>query len=54
MLLLTPTLPPTKEAQLVQRMFWERDEVTVVRASTVRGNIEYSVVDGPDGFEAQV
>lgn len=54
MLLLTATLLPSAEEQLIQRMNWERDEVTVVRASTVRRNIEYSVVDRAEGFQEQV
>lgn len=46
MLLLTATLPPSDEPQLMSRMFWKADEVTMVRTSTVRPNIEYSVVQG--------
>jgi len=30
----------------MSRMFWKADEVTMVRTSTVRPNIEYSVVQG--------
>lgn len=44
MLLLTATLLPSNEAQLISQMFWKTDEVTIVRTSTVRPNIEYSVV----------
>jgi superfamily II DNA helicase RecQ len=47
MLLLTATLPPTEEQTLFDRMYWRRAEVRLIRASTVRKNIEYSVVDGP-------
>ena len=54
MLLLTATLPPSDEAQLMSRMFWKADEVTMVRTSTVRPNIEYSVVVGRPEFEDQM
>jgi len=47
MLLLTATLPPTEEQTLFDRMYWRRAEVRLIRASTVRKNIEYSVIDGP-------
>jgi superfamily II DNA helicase RecQ len=47
MLLLTATLPPTEEQTLFDRMYWRRVEVRLIRASTVRKNIEYSVIDGP-------
>ena len=47
MVLLTATLPPRDEDELFRRMYWRREEVTSIRASTVRSNIEYSVVDGP-------
>jgi hypothetical protein len=47
MLLLIATLPPTEEQTLFDRMYWRRAEVRLIRASTVRKNIEYSVVDGP-------
>lgn len=47
MVLLTATLPPSEEDELFRRMYWRREEVTLIRASTVRPNIEYSVVDGP-------
>lgn len=47
MVLLTATLPPSDEGELFRRMYWRREEVTLIRASTVRPNIEYSVVDGP-------
>ncbi|KAK0768541.1 hypothetical protein LTR59_017590 [Friedmanniomyces endolithicus] len=45
MVLLTPTLPPSLEDTLFERMFWQREEVTLIRGSTVRPNIAYSVVD---------
>jgi len=47
MLLLTATLPPTEEQTLFDRMYWQRAEVRLIRASTVRKNTEYSVIDGP-------
>ena len=47
MLLLTATLPPSEEQRLFKRMHWRHEEVRMIRASTVRKNIEYSVVDGP-------
>jgi superfamily II DNA helicase RecQ len=47
MLLLTATLPPTEEQTLFDRMYWQRAEVRLIRVSTVRKNIEYSVIDGP-------
>jgi superfamily II DNA helicase RecQ len=46
MVLLTATLPPTEEDRLYERMYWKREEVHMIRASTVRQNIQYSVVDG--------
>ncbi|KAI6957743.1 hypothetical protein KC332_g17517 [Hortaea werneckii] len=48
MLLLTATLPPSEEQTLFDRMYWRRDEARLIRASTVRPNIAYSVVDGPE------
>jgi superfamily II DNA helicase RecQ len=48
MVLLTATLPPTEEDRLCRRMYWFREEVRMIRASTVRRNIIYSVVDGGD------
>ena len=50
MLLLTATLPPCDESQLISRMFWQPNEVRMIRASTVRPNIEYSVVQGSREF----
>ena len=46
MVLLTATLPPTDEDDLFDRMYWRREEVRLIRGSTVRTNIQYSVVDG--------
>ena len=54
MLLVTATLPPSEEGQLLSRMFWRAEETTVIRASTVRRNIEYSVVDREDGSEERM
>lgn len=45
MVLLTATLPPSAEGRLFQRMYWVRDEVQLIRASTVRSNIRYSIID---------
>ncbi|KAM0700964.1 hypothetical protein Q7P35_011323 [Cladosporium inversicolor] len=47
MLLLTATLLPSEEQTLFDRMYWRRQEVRLIRASTVRKNIEYSVIDRP-------
>lgn len=49
MVLLTATLPPTEEDRLYERMYWKREEVHMIRASTVRQNIQYRVVDGSAG-----
>ena len=46
MVLLTATLPPTEEERLFERMYWKREEVRLIRASTVRKNIRYRVVEG--------
>ena len=46
MVLLTATLPPSMESSLWDRMYWQPNEVRLIRASTVRKNIGYSVVDG--------
>jgi superfamily II DNA helicase RecQ len=54
MLLLTATLPPSDEAQLMSRMFWKADEVKMIQTSTVQPNIGYSVVAGRAGFEEQM
>ena len=39
MVLLTATMPPSQEEKLFQRMYWQREEVHMIRASTVRKNI---------------
>lgn len=44
--LLTATMPPQDEETMFQRMYWQREEVCIIRASTVRKNIRYGVVDG--------
>lgn len=44
MLLLTATLPPSEEQKLFERMYWRRDGVRLIRASTVRSNIAYSTL----------
>lgn len=44
MVLLTATLPPTEEGQLLARMHWRREEVRLIRSSTVRDNNAYRVV----------
>ena len=46
MLLLTATLLPSEEQTLFNRMYWQRQEVCLIRASTVQKNIEYSMMDG--------
>jgi len=45
MVLLTATLPPTKEAELRRRMGWGEGKVDVFRAPTVRKNVRYRVMD---------
>lgn len=54
-ILLTATLPPSKEQELWKRMFWKGEEVCMFRARTTRGNIRYSVVEvqGRVGVEVQ-
>ena len=46
MVLLTATLPPSEVHELFKRMYWMPEEVRLIRASTVRPNIRYSVIDG--------
>lgn len=46
MVLLTATLPPTEEDRLYKGMYWKREEVHMIRASTVRRNVRYSVDNG--------
>ncbi|GME30610.1 conserved hypothetical protein, partial [Neofusicoccum parvum] len=43
MVLLTATLPPSKEAELWRRMGWTAAEVVVFRAATTRRNVSYQV-----------
>jgi superfamily II DNA helicase RecQ len=45
MVLLTATLPPSKEGLLWERMSWSAEQVTMFRMDTTRKNIRYSVVD---------
>ncbi|MGI4799967.1 MAG: DEAD/DEAH box helicase [Janthinobacterium lividum] len=45
MVLLTATLPPSKEQELWKRMFWEEEEVCMFRARTTRKNIRYRVIE---------
>jgi superfamily II DNA helicase RecQ len=44
MVLLTATLPPSKEAIVWERMGWKAGEITVFRMATVRKNVRYRVV----------
>jgi len=44
MVLLTATLPPSKEKELWRRMSFEETKVTLFRARTVRKNVKYQVV----------
>ena len=46
--LLTATLLPAEEGRLISRIYWFREEVRIIRTSTVRRNIVYSVVDRGD------
>jgi superfamily II DNA helicase RecQ len=45
MVLLTATLPPTKEVELRQKMGWTEGQMKIFRAPTVRKNIQYQVLD---------
>ena len=54
MVLLTATLPPSEEDRLFRRMFWQRDEVRLIRGRTSRTNIAYSVVDSGDSWRARM
>lgn len=40
---LTATLPPTKEPSLFSRLYWQPNDVTVLREPTTRRNIRYKV-----------
>ncbi|KAK0889548.1 hypothetical protein LTR02_015377 [Friedmanniomyces endolithicus] len=53
MVLLTVIFPPSEEDMLLQRIFWRRDEVKLIRDSTVRPNIAYSVIEGGNAPAAQ-
>jgi superfamily II DNA helicase RecQ len=53
MILLTATLPPTKEAELQRRMGWAEREMKIFRAPTVRRNVRYRVVDGGGKYSRQ-
>ena len=44
MVLLTATLPPSKEAVMWERMGWKESEVVMIRMGTVRKNVRYRVV----------
>lgn len=44
MILLTATLPPSKEEELFRRMHFDRDQVKLFRDTTSRTNIAYSVI----------
>src|SRR5579871_5449988 len=46
MILLTATLPPTKEVELQSRMGWAEGEMKIFRAPTVRKNVRYGVMNG--------
>ena len=46
MVLLTATLLLVEDDRLFERMYWKRQEVHIIRGSTLRQNIQYSVVDG--------
>lgn len=48
MILLTATLPPSKEKELWRRMSFEETKVTLFRARTVRKNVKYQVVKVKD------
>lgn len=45
MVLLTATLPPSKELGLWQRMHFQADEIHMFRAPTSRRNVRYQIVD---------
>ncbi|KAH7010562.1 P-loop containing nucleoside triphosphate hydrolase protein, partial [Macrophomina phaseolina] len=53
--LLTATLPPSREEKLWRRMGWGAEEVVVFRAPTVRRNVGYRVVklEGRGGKKEQ-
>lgn len=45
MVLLTATLPPSKEEELYSRMYFKKEQVKKFRARTARVNVAYRVVD---------
>lgn len=44
MVMLTATLPPSEEDELFRRMYFDREQVTLLRARTTRTNIAYKVM----------
>lgn len=44
MMLLTATLPPSKEKKLWRRMSFDETKVLLFRTSTVRSNVRYQVI----------
>src|SRR5206468_1182950 len=52
MVLLTATLPPTKEGEVWRRMNFLKEEVRLFRARTRRRNIRYGLKD-VSGYEAE-
>ena len=48
LVLLTATLPPSKESKLWSRMHFKPDEVHMLRASTSRANVRYQVISDPN------
>jgi superfamily II DNA or RNA helicase len=44
MVMLTATLPPSEEDELIRRVYVERDQVALFRAATARTNVAYQVV----------
>jgi hypothetical protein len=44
MVMLTATLPPSKEDELFRQMHFERDQVKIVRARTTQTNVAYQVI----------
>lgn len=45
MIMLTATLPPVKEEELWQRMYFTTEQVKMFQAPTARANIAYCVID---------
>ena len=48
-ILLTATLPPSKEVELWRRMYWTEGQVSMFRARTTRKNIQYQVMELGEG-----